>query len=133
MIPQRFVTPHKRGSSRVSFWGLCRYNRLCGSGVAGSKVPLPSEGRPGRSFVIQLTRLNRRPLMVNSDLIEFIENAPDTVITLVTGEKLVVLETADQITDLIIMFRRRLLPTSFAVLPPVLDSPAAEPANEDGE
>jgi flagellar protein FlbD len=82
--------------------------------------------------VIQLTRLNQRPLIVNSDLIEFIENAPDTVITLVTGEKLVVLETAEQITDLIITFRRRLLPTSLAVLPPILDSPAAEPADEEG-
>ena len=83
--------------------------------------------------MIQLTRLNQRALIVNSDLIEFIENAPDTVITLVTGEKLVVLETVEQITDLIIQFRRRLLPTSFAVLPPVLDSSATEPGNEDGQ
>ena len=80
--------------------------------------------------MIQLTRLNQRPLIVNSDLIEFIENAPDTVITLINGEKLVVLETAEQVTDLIIQFRRRLLPTSFAVLPTVLD--ATKHANEDG-
>jgi flagellar protein FlbD len=42
--------------------------------------------------MIRLTRLNNRPLVVNSELIKFIENAPDTVITLVTGEKIVVLE-----------------------------------------
>jgi len=89
------------------------------------------ENRPAINFMIPLTRLNQRALIVNSDLIEFIENAPDTVITLVTGEKLVVLETAEQIKDLIVQFRRRLLPTSFAVLPPVLDS--TKPANEDGQ
>jgi flagellar protein FlbD len=67
--------------------------------------------------MIQLTRLNKRPLVLNSDLIEFIENTPDTVITLVTSEKLVVLETAEEILERIVEFRRRLLPTSFANLP----------------
>lgn len=76
--------------------------------------------------MICLTRLNKQPLIVNSDLIEFIENAPDTVLTLVTGEKLVVLETADEILEMIVRFRRRLLPTSFAVLPPLLPPPTAE-------
>ena len=45
--------------------------------------------------MIQLTRLNNHPLAVNSDLIKFIEQAPDTVITLVTGEKILVLESAE--------------------------------------
>ncbi|MDE3178152.1 MAG: flagellar FlbD family protein, partial [Acidobacteriota bacterium] len=64
--------------------------------------------------MIQLTRLNKKPLVVNSDLIEFIENTPDTVITLVTGEKVVVLEGTDEILDQIILFRRRLMPSVFA-------------------
>ena len=38
--------------------------------------------------MILLTRLNNRPLVVNSDMIKFIENTPDTVLTLVTGKKL---------------------------------------------
>lgn len=59
--------------------------------------------------MIQLTRLNRQPLVLNSDLIKFIENAPDTVITLIHGEKIVVLETREQIIDLIVQFRRRVL------------------------
>jgi len=75
--------------------------------------------------MIRLTRLNQRPLVLNSDLIEFIENAPDTVITLVTGDKLVVRESTDEIMDRIVEFRHRLLPTSFAVLPKVLDSQEA--------
>lgn len=80
--------------------------------------------------MIRLTRLNQRPLVVNSDLIEFIENAPDTVITLVTGDKLVVRESTDEIMDRIVEFRRRLLPTSFATLPTVLDSKQAAEINE---
>jgi len=59
--------------------------------------------------MIRLTRLNSRPLVVNSELIKFIENAPDTVITLVSDEKIVVRETAEEITDRIVAFRRRLI------------------------
>ena len=47
--------------------------------------------------MIQLTRLNNQPLTVNSDLIKFIEKAPDTVLTLVSGEKVVVLESCEQV------------------------------------
>ncbi len=43
--------------------------------------------------MIQLTRLNNTRLAVNSDLIKYVEEAPDTVITLLNGEKLVVRET----------------------------------------
>ncbi len=56
--------------------------------------------------MIRLTRLNNRPLVVNSELIKFIENAPDTVITLVTGEKIVVLETAEEVMARIVEYRR---------------------------
>ena len=45
--------------------------------------------------------------MVNSELIKFIENAPDTVITLVTGEKIVVLETAEEVMSRIVEYRRQ--------------------------
>jgi len=58
--------------------------------------------------MIRLTRLNNRSLVVNSELIEFIENAPDTVITLVTGEKIVVLETAEEVINRIVDYRRSL-------------------------
>jgi len=70
--------------------------------------------------MIDLTRLNKKSIVVNSDLIEFIENTPDTVITLVTGEKVVVTETVEEIINLIVVFRRRLLPASLAMLPPVV-------------
>lgn len=59
--------------------------------------------------MIQLTRLNNSPLIVNSDLIKWIENAPDTVLTLVTGEKIVVLEPSRLVLEKIVEFRRRIL------------------------
>lgn len=70
--------------------------------------------------MIQLTRLNGKSIVVNSDLIEFIENAPDTVITLITAEKVVVTETTEEILERIVLFRRRLLPASLTTLPPVV-------------
>jgi len=56
--------------------------------------------------MIQLTRLNRAPLVVNSDLIEHVENTPDTVICMTTGQKFVVLETPDTVMEKIREFRR---------------------------
>lgn len=59
--------------------------------------------------MIQLTRLNNNPLAVNSDLIKFVEQAPDTVITLVTGEKIVVRESSQEVLDRVVQYRRRVL------------------------
>jgi flagellar protein FlbD len=59
--------------------------------------------------MIQLTRLNNHPLTVNSDLIKFVEQSPDTVITLVTGEKIIVLENSQQVLDRVVQFRRSVL------------------------
>jgi flagellar protein FlbD len=78
--------------------------------------------------MIQLTRLNQKALIVNSDMIEFIENSPDTVISLMTGKKLVVLESVDQILERIVEYRRRLLPAASGFFPPVLPGEPAEDA-----
>lgn len=59
--------------------------------------------------MIVLTRLNNQPLVVNSDMIKFIENTPDTVITLVSGEKIVIIETVAQVLEEILNFRRRIV------------------------
>jgi len=59
--------------------------------------------------MIRLTRLNSQPLVVNSDLVKFVEQAPDTLITLVNGEKFMVLESVDQVVNLIMEFRRSVL------------------------
>lgn len=59
--------------------------------------------------MIQLTRLNNHPLVVNSDLIKFVEQSPDTVITLLSGEKIVVRESAQDVLDRVVQFRRSVL------------------------
>ncbi|HTZ96952.1 MAG TPA: flagellar FlbD family protein [Terriglobales bacterium] len=59
--------------------------------------------------MIQLTRLNNSPFMVNSDLIKFVEQSPDTVITLLNNEKILVREKADAVLERIIRFRQAIL------------------------
>ncbi len=59
--------------------------------------------------MIRLTRLNGHPLALNSDLIKFVEQAPDTVITLVSGEKILVRESAEEILQRVVQFRRAVL------------------------
>ena len=59
--------------------------------------------------MINVTRLNRTPIVLNSDLIEFIENTPDTVITMTDDRKMTVLETAEDIVERIRSWRRSLL------------------------
>ncbi|MEW6723379.1 MAG: flagellar FlbD family protein [Bacillota bacterium] len=57
--------------------------------------------------MIKVTRFNGSEITVNSDLIEFIEETPDTVITLLNGKKLVIRESADEVIDRIVAFRQR--------------------------
>ena len=59
--------------------------------------------------MIRLTRLNNQSLIVNSDLIKFVEQSPDTLITLVSGEKIVVRESAEEVLVRLIEFRRLVL------------------------
>lgn len=58
--------------------------------------------------MIQVTRLNHTPLVLNSDLIEHLEGTPDTVISLSNGQRLMVLESAQEIIDRVVAFRRRI-------------------------
>ncbi len=57
--------------------------------------------------MIYLTRLNGERIVINIDLIELMEETPDTVVTLTTGKKLVVRERVNKIQEDIIKFRKR--------------------------
>ncbi|HZY63508.1 MAG TPA: flagellar FlbD family protein [Edaphobacter sp.] len=59
--------------------------------------------------MIELTRLNGNRLVVNCDLIKYAESAPDTVLTLVTGEKLIVLEQLAEVLRRTLEYRARTL------------------------
>jgi len=58
--------------------------------------------------MIELTRLNDKKFFLNPHLIETIEETPDTVITLNSGQRYVVREGLDKITEMTIKYRRSL-------------------------
>lgn len=58
--------------------------------------------------MITLTRLNGQRFVLNADLIRTVEERPDTVITLTTGERMVVKEAADRVVEKTVEYGRRL-------------------------
>ncbi|MGV8121217.1 MAG: flagellar FlbD family protein [Candidatus Xenobiia bacterium LiM19] len=58
--------------------------------------------------MIKVTRINREQIVVNAELIEFLEETPDSIISLTTGKKLAVVETIDEIIDMIIRYRQQI-------------------------
>lgn len=58
--------------------------------------------------MIDLTKLNDKKFTLNSDLIETIEEVPDTSITLTTGKKIIVKETRMEIIKLIKEFKKEI-------------------------
>ncbi len=59
--------------------------------------------------MIHLTRINRIPIVLNSDLIEHMESTPDTVISLTSGQKLLVLESPEEVVRRVVVFRQSVL------------------------
>jgi flagellar protein FlbD len=47
--------------------------------------------------MIKLTRLAGEPFILNAELIQYVESRPDTFVTLTTGERVVVAESADEV------------------------------------
>ena len=58
--------------------------------------------------MINLTRMNDSTYTLNSDLIEMVEETPDTVITLTSGKKLVVRESREEIIRLVEEYKRHI-------------------------
>jgi flagellar protein FlbD len=59
--------------------------------------------------MIEVTRLNDTKLTINADLIERIEELPDTVIKLTTGNKIIVKESRQEIRNLVILYKKEIL------------------------
>ncbi|MGC1422960.1 MAG: flagellar FlbD family protein [Terracidiphilus sp.] len=59
--------------------------------------------------MIELTRLNGNPILLNSDLIKTAETSPDTMLTLINGEKLIVREDRGEVLDRVLAYRAALL------------------------
>ena len=62
----------------------------------------------GGDFIIEVTKLNGSKILVNSDLIETVEETPDTVLSLTTGKKLLVKESRQEVKNLVKSFRREI-------------------------
>ena len=59
--------------------------------------------------MINLTRLNGTPFVLNAEVIREVEATPDTIITLSTGEKIVVGESVDAVTSAVIDYKRAIM------------------------
>ncbi len=58
--------------------------------------------------MIFLTRLNKRPVVVNAELIKMIESTPDTLLTLMNGDHLMVQETVEEVVERSVDYARRI-------------------------
>jgi flagellar protein FlbD len=58
--------------------------------------------------MIGLTKLNNQSFVVNADLIKFVEATPDTLLTLTTGERILVKESTDEVIRRVVHYGRLL-------------------------
>lgn len=58
--------------------------------------------------MIDVTRMNGKQFTLNSDLIETIEETPDTVLTLTTGKKIIVKESRQKVKSLVKLYRKEI-------------------------
>lgn len=58
--------------------------------------------------MINLTKLNGSPIVINADLVEFVEETPDCLLTMTTGRKMMVREKMDVVLDRLLEYRMSL-------------------------
>ena len=61
--------------------------------------------------MIEVTKLNESKILINAELIESVEETPDTVISFVTGKKIIVKESRQEIKNLVILYKREFMTT----------------------
>jgi len=62
--------------------------------------------------MIEVTKIGGQKILVNPDLLEIVEETPDTVVTLTTGKKIIVKESRQEIKNLVKSYRRDIFATS---------------------
>lgn len=78
--------------------------------------------------MIELTRLNGNKFRVNPDLIKYFEATPDTTMTLVTGEKLLVMESCEEVAERAAEHRAEVLRSAWPDALPALNARAGHDA-----
>ena len=58
--------------------------------------------------MITVTRLDERVVVINAELIKMIESTPDTIITLINGDTLIVRENMDEVVRRAIDYARQI-------------------------
>ncbi|MBD5496422.1 MAG: flagellar FlbD family protein [Lachnospiraceae bacterium] len=56
--------------------------------------------------MIEITKMNGQKILINPDLIEMVEETPDTVMTLTTGKKIIVKESRQTVKNLVELYRK---------------------------
>lgn len=59
-------------------------------------------------MMIDVTRLNGKRFVVNAEQIRFVESTPDTMITLLSGDKIVVTESLEEVVERAIQYQRQI-------------------------
>ena len=59
--------------------------------------------------MVELTRMNGTVFTVNAELIEMVEETPDTVITLTTGKKIIVKESRQEVRNLVMLYKKEII------------------------
>lgn len=57
--------------------------------------------------MITVTRINDKPITLNSEMIEFVESTPDTIITMTNGKKVFVKDSVEEVIEKVIRYRQR--------------------------
>ncbi len=74
--------------------------------------------------MIKLTRLDGEPFILNADLIRYVEARPDTFISLTTGERVIVMETMDEVFERAVRYQQ----TKHLIPPPIKTLTKPRPA-----
>ena len=65
--------------------------------------------------MIKLTRLNGEPFVLNAELIRYVERRPDTFVTLTSGDRIIVVETMDEVIQRAVQYQQQ---KHFMPMPP---------------
>jgi flagellar protein FlbD len=80
-----------------------------GGPPGGVHPPSAVHDNKENDVMIQLTKLHGEKIVVNADLVEFVEATPDTIISTTSGKKMMVKESVDEVVKLVIEYRRKCL------------------------
>jgi flagellar protein FlbD len=58
--------------------------------------------------MIELHRLQNQKIIINADLIEFLESTPDTIVSTTTGKKIIVKESVEDVIEKVIAYKKEL-------------------------